>query len=98
MDRQLGQASVAKGSTSPFIDRRLHEIRGHANNGLAFSYDQGGPNSSLVDQEYISTHFQIGPLGSHYPDIAYIMEGDSPSLMVGNVDILVAGTRADNVC
>ncbi|RMY80313.1 hypothetical protein D0862_12796 [Hortaea werneckii] len=46
-----------------------------------YNYDQGGPNSSLVDQEYISTHFQIGPLGSHYPDIAYIMEGDSPSLM-----------------
>ncbi|GAB1738140.1 hypothetical protein NU219Hw_g2671t1 [Hortaea werneckii] len=46
-----------------------------------YNYDQGGPNSSLVNQEYISTHFQIGPLGSHYPDIAYIMEGDSPSLM-----------------
>jgi len=45
------------------------------------SFDQGGPNFSLVDQQYIHTHFQIGPLGSHYPDIAFIMEGDSPSLM-----------------
>lgn len=39
----------------------------------------GGANTSLVDQAYISEHFQIGPLGAHYPDIAYIMEGDSPS-------------------
>lgn len=86
MDRQLGQASVAKGSTSPFIDCRFHVIWGRTDSGLVSSYDQGGPNSSLVDQEYISTHFQIGPLGSHYPDIAYIMEGDSPSLMVSIVD------------
>lgn len=35
--------------------------------------DGGGPDSSLVSQEYISKNFQIGPLGSHYPDIAYIV-------------------------
>lgn len=86
MGRRHGQASVAKGSTSPFINRRLHVIQGRTDNGPVSSYDQGGPNSSLVDQEYISTHFQMGPLGSHYPDIAYIMEGDSPSLMVSSVD------------
>lgn len=86
MDRQLGQASVAKGSTSPFTDCQFHVIWGRTDNGVVSSYDQGGPNSSLVDQEYISTHFQIGPLGSHYPDIAYIMEGDSPSLMVRPLD------------
>ena len=45
------------------------------------NFDKGGPDTSLVTQDYISTHFQIGPLGSHYPDIAYLMEGDSPSLM-----------------
>ncbi|KAK4506637.1 hypothetical protein PRZ48_000369 [Zasmidium cellare] len=43
--------------------------------------DGAGPDSSLVSPEYIARHFQIGPLGSHYPDVAYIMEGDSPSLM-----------------
>lgn len=36
-----------------------------------YGFDRGGPDSSLVDQAYISKHFQIGPLGSHYPDIAY---------------------------
>ena len=46
-----------------------------------YGFDRGGPDSALVDQAYISKHFQIGPLGSHYPDIAYIMEGDSPSFM-----------------
>ncbi|KAK5744438.1 hypothetical protein LTR17_002148 [Elasticomyces elasticus] len=46
-----------------------------------YNFDVGGPDSSLVNQEYVSTHFQLGPLGSHYPDIAFIMEGDSPSLM-----------------
>lgn len=37
-----------------------------------------------MSNEYVSKNFQIGPLGAHYPDIAYIMEGDSPSLMVSN--------------
>lgn len=46
-----------------------------------YNNDRGGPDPSLVNQKYVSEHFQIGPLGSHYPDIAYIMEGDSPSLM-----------------
>ena len=30
---------------------------------------------------YISANFQIGPLGSLYPDIAFIMEGDSPCIL-----------------
>ena len=46
-----------------------------------YGFDRGGPDSSLVDQAYIAKHFQVGPLGSHYPDIAYIREGDSPSFM-----------------
>ena len=48
---------------------------------LLYEDANGGPDTSLVNQEYISKYFQIGPLGSHYPDIAYIMEGDSPSFM-----------------
>jgi hypothetical protein len=46
-----------------------------------YYFDYGGPNSSLVDNAYVHKNFQIGPLGSLYPDIVYIMEGDSPSLM-----------------
>jgi hypothetical protein len=34
-----------------------------------------------VDNAYVHKNFQIGPLGKLYPNIAYIMEGDSPSLM-----------------
>lgn len=48
---------------------------------LLYTPANGGPNTSLVNQEYISKNFQLGPLGSHYPDVAYIMEGDSPSFM-----------------
>lgn len=50
--------------------------------GEAYYYfDQGGPDSSLVSEAYIEKNFQRGILGSKYPDLAYIMEGDSPSLM-----------------
>ena len=48
---------------------------------LLYEDARGGPDTSLVTQEYISRNFQIGPLGSLYPDIAYIMEGDSPTFM-----------------
>lgn len=43
--------------------------------------DGGGPDSSLVSKSYIATHFQRGVLGAKYRDVAYIMEGDSPSLL-----------------
>lgn len=50
--------------------------------GESLSYfDQGGPDSSLVSKIYIEKNFQRGILGSKYPDVAYIMEGDSPSLL-----------------
>ncbi|SMY27252.1 unnamed protein product [Zymoseptoria tritici ST99CH_1A5] len=39
------------------------------------------PDSSLVSQTYMAQNFQLGPLGSHYPDIAYTMEGDSPAIL-----------------
>jgi hypothetical protein len=34
-----------------------------------------------VNNAYISSNFQLGPLGSLYPDIAFIMEGDSPCFL-----------------
>jgi hypothetical protein len=43
--------------------------------------DVGGADPSLVNNAYIQRNFQIGPLGSLYPDIAFIMEGDSPCFL-----------------
>lgn len=56
-----------------------------------YYFDGGGPDTSLVTEEYVKQNFQIGPLGSHYPDIAYIMEGDSPALMHTMVNGLNGG-------
>jgi hypothetical protein len=46
-----------------------------------YNFNAGGPDSSLVSPEYIQENIQLGPLGSHYPNIAYIMEGDSPAIL-----------------
>ncbi|KAF7189700.1 hypothetical protein HII31_09020 [Pseudocercospora fuligena] len=56
-----------------------------------YNFDLGGPDSSLVTEEYVAKNFQIGPLGSLYPDVEYIMEGDSPSLMHTMVNGLDGG-------
>lgn len=46
-----------------------------------YSFDKGGPDSSLVTKDYVRRNFQRGPLGQHYLDPAYIIEGDTPSLL-----------------
>jgi hypothetical protein len=46
-----------------------------------YYFDAGGPDTSLVSEDYIKKNFQRGPLGEHYLDPAYIIEGDSPSLL-----------------
>jgi hypothetical protein len=46
-----------------------------------YYFDAGGPDTSLVSKDYIKKNFQRGPLGEHYLDPAYIIEGDSPSLL-----------------
>lgn len=40
-------------------------------------------DTSLVNNHWVDENIQIahGPLGEQYPDIAYIMEGDSPSFL-----------------
>lgn len=43
--------------------------------------DQGGPNVTVVGQDWLSNNIQVGPLGASYPDIAYTMEGDTPSFL-----------------
>lgn len=49
---------------------------------IYYPFDQGGPNTSLVTKEWLAEHIQIGPLGEGaYLTPAFIMEGDSPSLL-----------------
>ena len=41
-----------------------------------------GANKYIIDNDWVDNNIQNhGPLGAQYPDIAYIMEGDSPSFM-----------------
>lgn len=42
-------------------------------------FDIGGPNSSLVTNEWLEEHIRIGPLGKYYLVYSFIMEGDTPS-------------------
>jgi hypothetical protein len=49
---------------------------------IYYPFDQGGPNTSLVTKEWLAEHIQIGPLGkASYLTPAFIMEGDTPSLL-----------------
>jgi hypothetical protein len=43
--------------------------------------DPGGPNAQVVSQAWLTEHIQVGPLGKLYPDVLYIMEGDTPALL-----------------
>ncbi|KAF2114011.1 hypothetical protein BDV96DRAFT_600754 [Lophiotrema nucula] len=45
------------------------------------SVDVGGPDTEIISQEWLTANIQIGPLGEKYPDVLYIMEGDSPTLL-----------------
>ncbi|KAK8121606.1 hypothetical protein PG984_010276 [Apiospora sp. TS-2023a] len=48
--------------------------------GEAFRhFDQGGPDTSLVTNDWLERHVRVGDLGKHYPNFTYIMEGDTPS-------------------
>src|SRR3984957_5646652 len=55
---------------------------------LGFSFGMPGSNREVVSNDWIAANIQQGhgPLGAAYPDVAYGMEGDSPSFMnlVGN--------------
>ncbi|KAJ3547616.1 hypothetical protein NM208_g1425 [Fusarium decemcellulare] len=44
-------------------------------------FDQGGPDSSIVSNEWLQQHIRIGDLGSHYLNWSFIMEGDTPSFL-----------------
>ncbi|KAK7051396.1 hypothetical protein VNI00_004896 [Paramarasmius palmivorus] len=40
-----------------------------------------GADTSLVSPEWLRKNIQIGPYGKMYPDVLYIMEGDTPSFL-----------------
>lgn len=44
-------------------------------------FDKGGPDTSLVTNEWLQEHVRIGPMGENYPEWKYIMEGDTPSFL-----------------
>jgi len=50
---------------------------------LGFSFGMPGSNKEVVSNDWIAKNIQQGhgPLGAVYPDVAYGMEGDSPSFM-----------------
>jgi hypothetical protein len=50
---------------------------------LGFSFSFPGSNKDVVSNEWLAKNIQQGhgPLGAAYPDVAYGMEGDSPSFM-----------------
>jgi hypothetical protein len=41
----------------------------------------GGPDTSLVNMEWIDRNIRKGPLGSLYPPFRYVVEGDTPSFL-----------------
>lgn len=49
--------------------------------GIAFTFP--GANKDVVSNAWLATHIQQGhgPLGAVYPDVAYGMEGDTPSFL-----------------
>lgn len=49
--------------------------------GISGAVDHGGPDPSKVSKEWLKEHIQIGPLGAQYPDVEYIMEGDTPTFL-----------------
>lgn len=42
-------------------------------------FDKGGPDTSLVTNDWLQTHIRVGDLGAHYLNYSFIMEGDTPS-------------------
>jgi hypothetical protein len=46
-----------------------------------YGFDQGGPDFSKMDKQWIKENIQIGPLGKAYPDYLTIPEGDTPTFL-----------------
>ncbi|KAF2276575.1 DUF1593-domain-containing protein, partial [Westerdykella ornata] len=46
-----------------------------------YGFDQGGPDFSKWEKQWIKEHIRIGPLGRAYPDYEFIAEGDTPTFL-----------------
>jgi len=46
-----------------------------------YGFDQGGPDFTKMEKQWIKENIQIGPLGNVYPDYLYIPEGDTPTFL-----------------
>ncbi|KAK1622023.1 hypothetical protein BDP81DRAFT_510344 [Colletotrichum phormii] len=44
-------------------------------------FDKGGPNTEIVSNAWLQKHIRIGPLGSHYLNWTFIVEGDTPAFL-----------------
>lgn len=44
-------------------------------------FDQGGPDTSIITNEWLQEHIRLGTLGAYYLNWSYIMEGDTPSFL-----------------
>ncbi|KAL1631284.1 hypothetical protein SLS54_000043 [Diplodia seriata] len=44
-------------------------------------FDKGGPDTSLVTNDWLQEHIRIGDLGAYYLNYSYVMEGDTPSFL-----------------
>jgi hypothetical protein len=46
-----------------------------------YHWDIGGPDSSLVTNDWLDQHVRHGPMGALYPRFSFIMEGDTPTFL-----------------
>ncbi|CAI6050662.1 unnamed protein product [Clonostachys chloroleuca] len=46
-----------------------------------YHFDNGGPDTSIVTNDWHQKHIRVGELGKHYPNFTAIMEGDTPSFL-----------------
>ncbi|KAF2135098.1 uncharacterized protein K452DRAFT_323229 [Aplosporella prunicola CBS 121167] len=44
-------------------------------------FDKGGPDTSLVTNDWLEQHIRVGVLGASYLNYSYVMEGDTPSFL-----------------
>ncbi|KAK1674129.1 hypothetical protein BDP55DRAFT_554937 [Colletotrichum godetiae] len=44
-------------------------------------FDKGGPNTEIVSNTWLQKHIRVGPLGFHYLNWTFIMEGDTPAFL-----------------
>ncbi|KIK69346.1 hypothetical protein GYMLUDRAFT_153224, partial [Collybiopsis luxurians FD-317 M1] len=49
---------------------------------IFYSFDIGGPNTSLVTNDWLQTNIRdVSSFGKAYPDFEFIMEGDTPTFL-----------------